>query len=91
VLALLAKSANSSSKDPGKCLPDNTCSDAGLDERDRALKLADAATVVSIAGAVLAVGGAVIWLTAPRSHREAPAATAELGIGPSSLLLRGQF
>jgi hypothetical protein len=92
VLALLASSANKSSKDPGKCLSNNTCSNAGLDERDKALKLADASTVVSIAGAVLAAGGAVIWLTAPPSQRESsPVASARLGFGPSALVLRGQF
>jgi hypothetical protein len=91
VLALLASSANSASKEPGNCLSNDTCSDAGLDERDRALKLADAATVVSIAGAVLAVGGAVLWLTAPKSHAETPAPSAQLGFGPSSIVLRGQF
>jgi serine/threonine-protein kinase len=92
VLALLANSANKSSKDPGKCAADDTCTDAGLDARDKALKLADAATVVSIAGAALAVGGAVIWLTAPPSHRDAPTgASARLGFGPSRLVLQGQF
>jgi hypothetical protein len=90
-LALLANSANSTSKDSGNCLPNDACSERGLDERDRALKLADAATVVSIAGAVLTAGGVVIWFTAPKSHREAPAAAAQLSVGPASLVLRGQF
>jgi serine/threonine-protein kinase len=90
VLALMASSANSSSKEPGLCLDNDQCSDAGLDERDRALKLADAATFVSIGGAVLAATGAVIWLTAPKSRRDGLAST-QLGLGRSSLLLRGQF
>ena len=92
VLALLATSANSSSKAAGKCLPDDTCSTAGLDERDRALRLADAATVVSLAGAVVGATGLVIWLTAPTARSEAPAsASAQLRFGPGSFLLRGQF
>jgi hypothetical protein len=91
VLALMANSANGTSKDSGNCLPNDTCSERGLDERDRALKLADAATVVSIAGAVLTAGGVVIWFTAPKSHPEAPAASAQLSVGPASLVLRGQF
>jgi hypothetical protein len=91
VLALMANSANSTSKELGNCLENDMCSDAGLDERDRALKLADAATVVSIAGAVLTAGGVVIWLTAPKAHPERPAASAQLGFGPGSLVLRGQF
>jgi hypothetical protein len=90
VLGLMAKSANSSSKEEGYCLADDTCSDQGLDERDRALKLADAATVVSIIGAVVTTTGVVLWLTAPSSRREAPA-SARLGVGPGSLVLRGQF
>ena len=90
VLALMASSANSSSKDPGMCLDDDSCTDAGLDERDRALKLADAATAVSIGGAVLAATGAVLWLTAPKQHRET-SASAQLGFGPGSVMVRGQF
>jgi hypothetical protein len=90
VLGLMAKSANSSSKEAGYCLADDTCTDQGLDERDRALKLADAATVVSIIGAVVTTTGVVLWLTAPSSHTETPA-SARLGVGPGSLVLRGQF
>jgi hypothetical protein len=89
-LALMAKSANTASKGEGFCGADDSCTDAGLDKRDHALRLADAATFVSITGAVLTAGGAVIWLTAPSSHRE-PGPTAQLGIGGSSVVLRGQF
>src|SRR6185295_9789187 len=91
-LALLATSANSSSKGAGQCLPNDTCSDSGLDKRDRALKLADASTVVSIAGLALTATGTVIWLTAPKSRSESsPGPSARLGVGAGSLLLRGQF
>jgi hypothetical protein len=92
VLALLASNANKSSKDPGYCLADDTCTDAGLDQRDKALKLADKATVFVIVGGALAAGGAVIWLTAPSSHSDASAAaSARVGFAPGALFVRGQF
>lgn len=90
VLAWVASDTNESSKEPGLCLPNDTCSEAGLDERDRALKLADAATIVGISGAALTIGGAVIWFTAPKSRAE-QTASVRVGVGPSSFVLRGQF
>jgi hypothetical protein len=92
VLAILAKNADSDSKRAGECTADGACTSAGLDDRNRALHLADAATVVTIVGGALAITGGVIWLTAPKGHSESsPGPSAELGVGPRSLLLRGRF
>jgi tetratricopeptide (TPR) repeat protein len=91
VLAVLAKSANSDSKRAGECDSANLCSKAGLADRNRAVSLADAATVVSIVGAAAAVSGAVLWLTAPSDHRETARAQTQLGFGLNSLFVRGSF
>jgi tetratricopeptide (TPR) repeat protein len=93
VLALLAKSANTDSKRAGECTADNIClSRKGLDDRNRAVSLADATTVVSLVGAATAITGGVLWLTAPRSHGEAGASRAtQFGLGMNSLLVRGSF
>ena len=92
VLAVLAKSANSDSKRAGECTADDICSKTGLDDRKRAVSLADAATVVSIVGAASAITGGVLWLTAPHSHRDASADNAtRLGLGLNCLFVRGNF
>ncbi|HWZ92027.1 MAG TPA: hypothetical protein VNW92_24350 [Polyangiaceae bacterium] len=93
VLALLAKSANTDSKRAGECTADNVClSQKGLDDRNRAVSLADATTVVSLVGAATAITGGVLWLTAPHSHGEAGAGrSTQFGVGMNSLLVRGSF
>lgn len=91
VLAVLAKGANTDSKRSGECDSANFCSKAGLADRNRAVSLADAATVVSIVGAAAAVGGAVLWLTAPSDHRESARAQTQVGLGLNTLFVRGSF
>jgi hypothetical protein len=89
--AILAKNANADSNGAGKCHGDS-CTPSGLDDRDRAVALADVATVTSIAGGVLLATGGVLWLTAPGSGREQSAAPAtQIGFGPRWLGVRGQF
>jgi len=91
VLAVLAKSANTDSKRSGECDSANFCSKTGLADRNRAVSLADAATVVSIVGAAAAVSGAILWLTAPTEHRESARATTQVGLGLDSVFVRGSF
>ena len=49
----------------------DACSSVGLEVRDRALTLADVATVSFVTGSVLVVGGLVLWLTTPRGKGSA--------------------
>ncbi len=84
VFVVLAKNADADSKKPGACAADGVCSKQGLSDRNRALSFADSATVASIAGGVLTATGVVLWLTAPHAQTE-------VGLGPSSVTLRGRF
>ncbi len=90
-LGLLAKSK----ADDADCNPDGTCSPDGLDDRDAAVTQAHIGTAVFFGGAALAAVGTVLWLTAPSEPTgqavEEPEPTAAVGLGPSGLVLRGQF
>jgi hypothetical protein len=69
-----------------------TCPDECADQRgvhlwDDAARAGDASTVAFVVGAAMLVGGATLWLTARPSSNRGP--TAQVGIGPGSIQLKG--
>ena len=88
VLALVARGAAHDSSGPGLCT-DDVCTSAGLDKRNHALHLADAATVASIAGGVLLATGVVLWVTAPTAAARTVAL--EVGVQAGSVAVRGRL
>jgi hypothetical protein len=68
--------------------PDDECADQrGVHLWDDAARAGDASTVAFIVGGAMLVGGATLWLTARPSSNRAP--TAQVGIGPGSIQLKG--
>jgi hypothetical protein len=86
-LGFLAKSAQNSSVSEGHCNAASQCDATGLSQRSDAETKAGIGTGVFIGGAVLLVGGATLFLTAPSKG----AASVQVGVGPSNLLVRGRF
>jgi hypothetical protein len=91
VLALSAKSQYDDAFESGECIATeagNFCSDAGLDEIDRAGSKADIATGFAIAGVALAAVAVIVYVTAPKEGvTVAPTATSS----SAGLVLGGTF
>lgn len=82
-LGFAAKSKKDDSNADGHCVG-NTCDDAGTELRNSAVSLGNVGTGVFIAGAVVAAGGLLLVITAPSSKTT-------VGLGPSSVAVRGVF
>jgi hypothetical protein len=68
----------------------STCFDStGVNLKNDARSAGTISTIGFVAGGVGLVGAAVLWFTAP--SRSAKTATAQLGIGPASVVLRGSW
>jgi hypothetical protein len=70
----------------------NVCNAEGVDLRDGALTAGDISTVGFIVGGAAAAGGAALWITVAMGDSE-PTTTgsAQIGIGPGHVALRGTF
>jgi serine/threonine-protein kinase len=67
-----------------------TCSNQrGVDLRSEALSAGNVSTVAFITGAVGLAAGAALWITAPPDTPRST--TAQLGVGPGSVVLRGTW
>jgi hypothetical protein len=80
VLGYLAYRAKQDSLDYCSTRDADLCSQPGVDERNRARSLGNAATALSIAGGALLAGGVILFVTAPSAK---PARTARLALNPS--------
>jgi hypothetical protein len=80
IVALIAKSKYSSAD----CRDDNTCGQAGFDDRTSAKSTANAATWLSVGGAAVLATGVVLWFTAPSSARTSPQVGARPMAGPNT-------
>jgi hypothetical protein len=86
VFVLLANSELSAAKEGCPTYP-NGCSSENYSRNDKARTFADISTVSFIAGGAFVGLGTVLWLTAPSSSDK----SVEVGLGPSSLVIKGTF
>ncbi len=81
--------AMSQKNDAESVCPSNPCStQAGVNKWSNAATSATLSTVGFVVGGMGLAGAAVLWFTAPHSSR---GASAQVGIGPGSLQLRGTW
>jgi len=62
------------------------CSEAGLDKGESASSKATISTIAFIAGGVALAAGTVLWFTAGSGEKKTA-----IGVGPGSIMARGQF
>jgi hypothetical protein len=76
----------------GPCMPDNQCTQEGVDLRKEARFFGDVSTVAIIAGGVLAAGGLTLVLVAPDQAKPGQdPVTARLRAVPGGLFVDGRF
>ncbi len=74
----------------GVCPSGNCPTAAGSSDWSSALTAANVSNVGFIVGALGVAGGAVLWFTAPKASNGATA-TAQVGVGPGAIQLRGTW
>ncbi len=87
VIGVMAKSIAAKAD----CSADNTCSEAGLAERAKAVHLGDVGTAVAVSGIVLAVAGGALLLFAPKSPPPSDGVAVRWGVTPGALWVNGRF
>lgn len=85
-LGLMAKA----SADAADCNQSNLCSEAGLSQRNDAVRLGNIGTAVFVGSAALGVAGAVLLLVAP-PRADATAAHVQLTVGPAAVSVSASF
>jgi hypothetical protein len=88
---LSARKANDASFTNDGCNAANSCNQAGLAQRNLALRDGNVSTIAFIAGGVLAAAGVVIWLTAPSRSSESSPPSSALILLPGGVAVRGGF
>jgi hypothetical protein len=81
LFGLSAKSKLDDSNASNHCDAANTCDATGLGLRSDAKSAALVSTIGFVVGTAAVAGGAVLWFTAPRQAREAPA---RVGLAPDT-------
>lgn len=90
ILGLRARS-NYDASNEGPCdATTNRCTADGLAQRDSAVRLGNAGTVVAVIGGVVAIGGLVLWITGPSGDAKG-AGVRSVGVGPTGIVLAGSF
>jgi hypothetical protein len=73
------------------CNESNVCVQAGYDDRQSAISMANTANIVLGAGMVALVAGGVLWLTAPSSAHAGISVQPTAGLGGGGLSVRGNW
>ena len=88
---LSARQANDASFVNDGCNAANSCNQAGLAQRNFALRDGNISTIAFIAGGALLATGVVLWLTAPSRSPESSRSSSALILLPGGVAVRGGF